>query len=160
MLAELNAAFQSCKALLEITKAANTVANHNELLTAVNDVQSKLADALSATLASQETQGNQLKRIHELEANLRLVMDWTNTENRYQLEKLPSGTFAYHLKERFRNDQEDHYICTTCVDNKVRTILQPKSNFLHCTRCKLDIAYNVIKPTPRKRRTISSGIVI
>ena len=66
MYAEIVAAVQSAKTLAELVKAANSLSNHSQMLTAVHSVQEKLTDALTAHLASQEKQAALAEEVREL----------------------------------------------------------------------------------------------
>ncbi len=56
MYGEIIAAIGSAKALRELVKAATSLANNNELIAAVSDVNSKLMDATAVALESQVAQ--------------------------------------------------------------------------------------------------------
>jgi len=70
MYAEISAAIQSGKALGELVKAAHGLANYNEFVTAVYEVNAKLMDATAVALASQEKQSSLANRVAELEDQL------------------------------------------------------------------------------------------
>jgi len=70
MYAEISAAIQSAKALGELVKAAHGLANYNEFVTAVYEVNAKLMDATAVALASQEKQSSLANRVAELEDQL------------------------------------------------------------------------------------------
>lgn len=52
MYAEISAAIQSVKTVGELAKAASSIANHNELMAAVSEVNARLMDATAVALAS------------------------------------------------------------------------------------------------------------
>ena len=70
MYAEISAAIQSARALGELVKAAHGLANYNEFITAISEVNTKLMDATAIALAGQEKQSALANRITELENQL------------------------------------------------------------------------------------------
>ncbi|MES2014055.1 MAG: hypothetical protein V4445_09895 [Pseudomonadota bacterium] len=62
---------------------------------------------------------------------------------RYKLHAFETGTLAYALQPSMAEGQPMHYLCTSCVDKKQKTTMQPNGRHLRCPSCKTDI---VIKP--------------
>ncbi|MBI3527270.1 MAG: hypothetical protein HY067_04805 [Betaproteobacteria bacterium] len=155
MYTEIAAAIQSTKTAIEIVKAAHGLSNHLELLTAVTAIQEKLTDAIASELASQEKQAQLQERVRQLEKQLAEVEDWKNEMQRYHLMEFPAtGTFAYALKPEMAQGQPLHYLCTSCVDRKQKSTLQPNGRSLRCPACKIDIAIKEVDlPTVRRRPT-------
>lgn len=140
MFAEISAAVTSAKTALDIVKAAQGLSNYNELVTAVSEVNTKLMDATVVTLASLEKQSALTKEITELKEKLREIEDWESQMNRYKLHAFATGALAYALRSGQENGEPMHYLCTTCMDKKKKTTLQPKSRVLHCPECKINIS--------------------
>jgi hypothetical protein len=132
MYTEISAAFQSVKSAIALIKATQGLSNSTEVLTAVNDVQMKLSDAIASALASQEKQASLTERVRELEGKLRDIEDWKRQIQRYELFQFPTGTFAYKLKADMANGEPIHYLCSTCADKKQKTTLQPHYRHLNC----------------------------
>lgn len=153
MYAEIVAAVQSTKTLTELLKAAHSLSNYSELLTAVTTDQQKLTDAIASDLASQEKQAALVERIRELERRLAEVEDWEAQMKRYYLFEFPTKALAYVLKPEMQSGEPMHYICTACADKKQKSTLQPHGRFLRCTVCKTDIATQAAPPTPRVKRS-------
>ncbi len=139
MFAEISAAVTSAKTALDIAKAAQGLSSYNELVSAVSEVNAKLMDATVVTLASLEKQSALTKEMAELKVKLREVEDWESQMKRYKLHAFATGTLAYALRSRKENGEPMHYLCTTCVDKKKKTTLQPKSSVLYCPECKINI---------------------
>ena len=140
MYSEITAAIQSTKTAFELLKATQGLSNYSELLTAVTEVQMKLAAALASGLESQEKQAALAERVRELEKQLAEIEDWKSQIQRYHLFQFPTGALAYALKADMANGEPMHYLCTACVDKKKKTTLQPSSRHLHCPECKIRIA--------------------
>lgn len=140
MYAEISAAIQSAKALGELVKAAHGLANYNEFVTAVYEVNAKLMDATAVALASQEKQSSLVNRVAELENELREIKHIEADLQRYQLTRFPFGGYAYSIKPGMENAEPSHYLCATCRDQRKKSILQPNGEaFLRCGVCHEEI---------------------
>jgi hypothetical protein len=139
MYAEISAAIASAKTALDIAKAANSLSNYNELVSAVSEVNTKLMEATTVALKSLEKQTALTGEIAELKEKLRVVEDWEEQMQRYRLQSFPTGALAYSLKLGMEQGQPMHYLCTSCVDQKKRTTLQPKERSLYCSVCNKSI---------------------
>ena len=139
MIAEISAAVSSAKIALDIAKAAHGLANYNELVSAVSEVNIKLMAVTTVALAGQEKQSALAAEVADLKEKLRQVEDWESQIQRYSLQTFPTGALAYGLKPDMSSGQPAHYICTTCVDQKKKTTLQPKGRSLHCSVCNKSI---------------------
>ena len=146
MYAEIVAAVQSTKALAELLKAAHGLSNYSELLTAVTAVQIKLTDAIASELASQEKQAALADRVRELEKQIAEVEDWKTQMQRYALFEFPTKALAYALKPGMEQGQPLHYLCTSCVDKKQISTLQPQGRHLYCPVCKTKISMQSAPP--------------
>jgi hypothetical protein len=151
MYAEIVAAVQSTKSLAELIKAAHSLSNYSELLTAVTTVQMKLTDAIASELASQEKQAALAERVRELEKQIAEIEDWKSQMQRYALFQFPTGALAHALKPGLENGEPVHYLCTSCVDKKQKSTLQPHGRYLRCTVCKIDIATHEHEPIQTNR---------
>ena len=146
MYAEIVAAVQSTKTLAELLKAANSLANYGELLAAVNTVQEKLSQALAANLESAEKQTALSDRVRELENQIAEVENWEGQMQRYALFAFPTGALAHAIKPGMEQGEPLHYLCTSCVDKKQKSTLQPHGRLLRCPICKTDIETKHFKP--------------
>ena len=154
MYAEIIAAVQSTKTLAELLKAAHSLSNYSELLTAVTAVQQKLTEAIASGLESQEKQAALLERVRELEAQLAAVHEWQQQIERYALIEFPTKALAYGLKPEHANGEPHHHLCVTCVENKRKTTLQPQGRHLHCPICKTVIS---TAPQPPRQNNPRGG---
>lgn len=150
MLGEITNAFQGVKALLDLVKAKKELSNSTELVTAINDVQMKLSEAIAATLATQEKQTACARRVQELETQLRENEDWKNQMQSYELFEFSTKALAYKLKEEMASGKPMHYLCITCAEKKKKTTLQPSNRHLHCPECKSSIRTEPDPPSPNR----------
>ena len=146
MFTEISAAVASAKTALEIAKAAHGLANYNELVSAVAEVNAKLVDATVVTLASLEKQSALASEIAELKEKLKAVENWESQMNGYRLYAFQTGALAYALQPSMEQGEPLHYLCTTCVSQRQQTILQPKNNLLYCPVCKNHISIHDREP--------------
>lgn len=147
MYAEISAAIQSAKALGELVKAAHGLANYNEFVTAVYEVNAKLMDATAVALASQEKQSSLANRVAELEDELRELKNLESDSQRYQLTKLAFGGYVYSMKSGMENAEPPHYLCATCMNQRKKSILQPSGEaFLRCSLGHEEIQISHISP--------------
>ena len=160
MYTEISAAFQSVKAAIALIKATQGLSNSTEVLTAVNDVQMKLGDAIASALASQEKEAALAAQVRDLEMQLRDIEDWKSQIQRYELFQFPTGTFAYKLKEDMANGEPIHYLCSACADKKQKTTLQPNYRHLNCPESRYHGIWTKHEPENRAsgdRRSNPSG---
>jgi hypothetical protein len=142
MYGEIIAAIQSTKALGELLKATTSLANHNDLMSAVSEVNSKLMDATAVALASQEAQSRYLARIRELETELNKVAGWEAQAVRYELRELSLGKFAYALRpEELAKGEPHHLLCANCFVKHQKALLQLNAHnemgqWYDCHNCK------------------------
>jgi len=124
MIQELLLASQSVQALGTLLKTAKELANYNEIVAAVSEVNSKLMQANGVALASQEKQSELSKRIIELENEIRELCLWDNELKRYQLKKYSPGIFVYELTPGLENGEPPHMLCANCFSKRQKSLLQ------------------------------------
>lgn len=152
MYAEIVSAVKSTKALGELVKAAHGLSNYTEFVAAVSEVSTKLMDATAVALASQEKQSALSSRVAELEGQLRQIENWESQIKRYKLHEFPeTKALTYKLQEGMDGNEPVHYLCTTCVSKREKTILQPNGRLLYCPVCKIKI---YTQPSPPKNRQV------
>lgn len=154
MYAGIVSAIQSAKVLTTLVKAANTVSNYNDLVSAVYEVNAKLMDASAVALASQEKQAALASKVSDLEKELVQYKNWEREIERYSLKELSSGVFAYALKPGMQPEDPPHLLCANCVSNRQKSILQvhDESQFvrhLDCHKCSSKLSVVLGKRTPR-----------
>ena len=139
MYAEIVSAVQSAKALGELVKAANSLSNYTEFVSAVSEVSAKLMEATAVALASQEKQSALANRITELENQLREIENWQSEAERYALHPLAPGLFAYAVKPEHERGEPPHMLCANCMAQRQKSILQRSNRRYECHKCKSSI---------------------
>lgn len=145
MVSEINAAIQSVKVLSDLLRAAHSLSNYNEFVTAIYEVSAKLMAVTSVALASQEKQATLTNRIGELEKEIVELKNWDRERERYQLATVTRGIFAYRVKPGMESDEPPHELCANCFDQGKKSILQCEQpisigpRFYVCPRCKTSL---------------------
>jgi len=140
MYTEISAAVQSAKALGELLKAAHGLANYNDFVTAIYEINAKLMEATTVALASQEKESTLANRVAELENELRELKNLESESKRYQLTRFAFGGYAYSLKPGMEHGEPRHYLCASCMNQRKKSILQPSGEaFLRCSLCHEEI---------------------
>ncbi len=129
----LKEAAAAAKAMIELRDSAAFRAQANEL-------HSKIASALADSISAYESQALQMRRLDELEAEIRALKTWETEKQRYQLERLPPGVFVYTLKPSAGDGEPVHSICQTCYQRGKKSILHSDEchngvNNLNCAEC-------------------------
>jgi hypothetical protein len=147
MLTEIDRALQSLTALKNLVQAKKSMSNFREIRAAVSEVDEKLTTAYIVAWKSQEKQTALIQYISELEKENAELKNWNREAERYQLDQIVTGAFAYSLKPGRENGEPAHYLCTNCFGKREKSILQvnapgTKAHALNCPRCgtKIPIA--------------------
>lgn len=92
------------------------------------EFQSKLIDANNASFAAQDERTALLKRISQLEEEVAALKAWNADKERYELENLYTGLFAYIPKEGMEKGEPPHALCANCFERKTKSFLQSNGN--------------------------------
>lgn len=151
MLAEISAGLSSLKAASDIIKglnAANTQAAINEVKIGL---QERVFEAREALAAAQDAQSAALQRIRDLEQEIVQLKDWEREKQRYQLNAIDRGAFAYMPKPGMENGEPPHWLCANCFHQRHKAFLQFKGqdrtasgmrgdhSTYGCDRCKATV---------------------
>jgi hypothetical protein len=74
--------------------------------------------------AAEEERSALLGKIHRLEEEVASFKAWEQQKQRYVLEELSSGVFAYAVRQGEHASEPMHWLCPTCFERRERTILQ------------------------------------
>ncbi|WP_310619719.1 hypothetical protein [Flexibacterium corallicola] len=55
---------------------------------------------------------------------------------RYELWETPAGQHVYRLKEQAAKEESTHYLCPTCKEDGIKSILQGHQSSKGCQRCQ------------------------
>jgi hypothetical protein len=137
MASEIAGAVQSIRLLWDFVKANKSLANYNELVAAVSEVNADLIAAQSATIASQKSELTLTELVRELKEKIVTLENWNREAERYQLGKFAPGVPAYTLKPGMENNEPPHPLCANCFDDHKKSFLRigSASRQVSCTRC-------------------------
>lgn len=140
MASEIAGAVAGIRLLMDVIKANKTLANYNELVAAVSEVNAELLSAQGIALASQKSEFALSQRVGELEKEIAQLKDWDREAERYALGKIAAGVFAYCLKPGMEQGEPPHQLCANCFGKKEKSILQAEQhsilgNINRCSRC-------------------------
>lgn len=120
----LAAALASLKAAKDIAEAMVGLRDAAAFQGKLIEFQSKIIDANNAAFAAQEERSALLQRVRDLEEQVARLKAWETEKQRYQLENLYVGSFAYVLKEEARGAEPIHWLCAKCYQEGKKRILQ------------------------------------
>ena len=111
-----------------------------QLNEAVINMQQAVIDAQEMVLASQATETRLRSRLQELEQHNAGAEKWAQEISRYELVNLGQNrVMAYALRKEFMSeDQAEHYLCTNCSEDGIKSILQftgMRMKPYDCPRC-------------------------
>jgi DNA-directed RNA polymerase subunit RPC12/RpoP len=103
-----------------------------------------------------------LNKIRELEEKVADIEAWERTKERYELQEITPGTFAYSLKKEYAATEPPHRICPNCYAQRKRAILQrqsmtDESETVHCQACGSKIIFRFRSPQPVRYPPGGSG---
>ena len=149
MIAELLGAAQSVQALSTLLSAANGLANYNEIVAAVSEVNTKLMQANAVALASQEKQSTLAAKVHELEQEIMGLKNWETEKQKFELKEIARGVFARTEQGYMGTLQSAHKFCATCFEKHIKSPLQQENVTegrqlsLTCHTCKSKIIFRL-----------------
>lgn len=146
MIPELLGAAQSVQVLASLLKSATSLANYNDIVLAVSDVNARLMQANALALASQEQQSELGRRLKEAEAKLAQLQEWHREAAGLECIQVGEGVFAYLSRQRGSRYQAQPKYCANCFLQNQPSLLQESREDrrhigLHCPRCKLKVAF-------------------
>lgn len=122
MLAEAKLALDGIKGALDIAKTLKDVRDEAVIATKVSDLMASMIDAQSHASAAYARETELTQRIRDLEAKIAGFEKWEAERQRYELQRVGSGVYAYRLKESECAVEPAHYICTACYERRQKGI--------------------------------------
>ena len=140
MYAEISSAISSAKTALELVQAAKGLANFNELVAAVAEVNTKLMTAYDVAFASQEKALKLSEAVSALKDELVKLKDLQAQSKDYELADLGAGVFGYLYKPRVQTTKPRHLACVKSFSEHGVGILQDEHTVYRCSLCGHGIA--------------------
>jgi hypothetical protein len=119
MVAEIFAGVSSLKAAFDIAKGLKDIDDATRRNAAVIELQEKI-------LSAQEAQASLVERVRALEAEVTSFEKWEAEKEKYEMQSIGWGAFAYVLKPQARGAAPPHWVCPNCFTNKKISIIQFK----------------------------------
>lgn len=137
---EIAGAVASIRLLMDVIKANKALANYNELVAAVSEVNADLISAQAAAVTSQRNEMMLTEQVRELKQKIVTLENWEREAERYALGEVAPHVFAYCLKPSMENGEPPHKLCANCYGKREKSILQAEwHNILgdvdRCPRC-------------------------
>lgn len=131
-------------------KSKGLDAKHAENLNrAIMDLQDAVLDAQNDALVAQQEQFKQATRINGLEQVIAEFGNWEEEKARYKLVDVGSTgcVFVFLLRpESSYEDEPPHFICPSCYQRRIKSILQRVARGMlgtFCPECETTYAVNV-----------------
>lgn len=154
MLPEASSFLQIFKTTIDAIRGVSDAEKRQAISKSVIELQEKHEELHRAYLELQAENSKLRNLCEELKANAVQL-------SRYRICKLPLGGIVYELAEAHKGDDPAHYACATCIEKRIRSILQPdaEGQFLVCPVCgnKVKIKHDrspvdpTVSPNPWKR---------
>ena len=131
----------SLKTAADLTKTMVGIRDATMLQSKIIELQGVILSAQSSALSAQTTQFSLLDRVRELEKEMADLEAWNAEKEKYELEEVYPGTFAYALKKQAQASEPRHWLCATCYQDCKKSILnlmrvQRGAKIFRCGRCK------------------------
>ena len=139
---EITSAIASLKTVAELAKAAHGLANYNELVAAVSEVNTKLLAATAVALASLEKQLALNEQVSALKQELMGVKDWERESQDYVLQAvgLQKRHFAQVYKPAVQSAKPRHWACAKCFQERKIYVLSTHGHHDYkCPNCGNEI---------------------
>ncbi len=141
----IGGALASLKTANEIARSFIGLRDQATIQTKVIELQSVILSAQSSALAAQGEQFALLENKRELETSIADLEAWNREKQRYALNELATGRFAYTLKENEQAGEPIHHICANCYQERRKPILiqfeipQGRASAMKCHHCGSEI---------------------
>ena len=114
----------SMRAAVEITKAMKDIHDANLLQTKTFELTREILSAQSYAVEAVAAQSALLDRVRQLEEEKAKLEAWEAESDRYELQDVDRGFFAYVLKPGMENGEPSHALCATCYQRRFKSFFQ------------------------------------
>ncbi|WP_229745456.1 hypothetical protein [Citrobacter amalonaticus] len=134
------------KGAVDLAKEVNALQVDYNVKSKTIELLDKLIDARTGQYALTELLGEAKQRIVELESLLEKKKEWDNEKLNYEMYHPITNTVVYVLKPTNDPKFKPHYLCTTCYEAGVKSILQYHSaniayKILKCHKCSAEYKF-------------------
>jgi hypothetical protein len=124
MVGEIAAALTSLKAAGDIAKAMMDLRDASAFQGKAIELQRQILSAQESALAANAAQTTLVDRIRDLEQEIVHLKDWEGEKQRYHLQAIDRGAFAYLLKPGMEEGEPPHWLCANCFNRRQKSFLQ------------------------------------
>ena len=163
IITEVSAILSSLKAAKDIAESLIGLSNAETVRTKVGEIKGKFLDAQDAIFAVNQERAALIDRVSELEQQIRQLEDWNIEKQKYELEDLGVGSFAYRSIACADALEPPHRLCARCYQDAKKSILQsilPQvyAGFytLRCSRCGSEVPCQRRDLPAKPKRTFSN----
>jgi len=149
MAAELFAALQGFKAILDGLKAMSDIRDETMRGNASIELSRQLIDLQVQTMTAHQQNAALVEEVRALKAEIAQLKTQAADLERYELKAVGSAGVAYMLKPAARGAEPPHWLCPTCYANGKKSVLQfsvrmSRGNVFRCTGCDGHLSTNTI----------------
>lgn len=148
------------KGAVELVKSLVGIKDTSVIHSKITELNAQILAAQSSALAANIDQFTLLQSVRDLEEEVRKLKAWDAEKQNYELKQIRSGVFVFAPKEGVTEGRPDYYLCATCYEQRIKSILQkevrePRADVWVCNTCQSEIyetgtAYRA--PAPIRRR--------
>lgn len=141
----VSALFGSLNTATEIVKSFVGLRDTAMIQGKVIELQTVILSAQSSAFAANATQTALLDQVRHLETQVASLKTWEAEKQRYQLQEMGRGAFAYVLKAEASGGQPLHALCQTCYERGAKSLLQSNGaprwdeHYWACPVCKAQV---------------------
>jgi hypothetical protein len=150
----ISGAIASLKTAGEIAGAFVGLRDQAIIQTKVIELQTVILAAQQSALSAQGEQFALLEEKRDLEAQIAHLEAWGREKERYQLQEIGRGSFAYVLKPDAHGSEPAHMICPNCYQHGRKSLLQAtdalalRQRVHRCPACRTEVAGNLPPAQP------------
>lgn len=123
-IAAISGAMTSLKTAHDIAKTMLGLRDVSMVREKVIELQGAILTAQSDAFEANSAQTTLLERVRELEKEVADLKAWDAESQRYQLQQVAPGAFAYTVKPDAQGAEPAHWICANCYQHRRKSILQ------------------------------------
>lgn len=152
-LAAVSGAMASLKTAHDIAKAMLGLRDATVVREKVFELQGAILSAQADTFEANAAQSALLDRVRQLEKEVADLEAWDAEKQRYCLQEVASGSFAYTIKPDAKGAEPLHWICANCYEHRRKSILQSQGmgatgETFRCAVCLSSIRAGNGPPSP------------
>ncbi len=129
----------------DIAKSFLSLQSMAEVQGKVIELQSAILSAQSNAMEANSQQLIMVEEIRTLQTQIESMKGWREEAKRYKLVgPWSNGTLVYALREKAKENEPAHYICTKCFEDGRKSLLNPLDDakgwcIYRCPQCKSEV---------------------